>query len=57
MPQADALRRIPPQGIVPLQTGPAETHGWDAAFTRLLGRYTRIMGRPATLERRIRDVR
>ena len=35
----------------------AETHGWDAAFTRLLGRYTRLMGRPATLEQRIRDVR
>jgi alpha-1,6-mannosyltransferase len=35
----------------------ALTHGWDAAFTRLLGRYTRLMARLATLEQRIRDVR
>ena len=35
----------------------AETHGWDAAFTRSLGRYTRLMDRPATLEQRILDVR
>jgi alpha-1,6-mannosyltransferase len=35
----------------------AETHGWDAAFTRLLGRYARLMAGPAALGPRIRDVR
>jgi alpha-1,6-mannosyltransferase len=34
----------------------AESHGWDAAFMRLLGRYTRLMAGQATLARRIRDV-
>lgn len=35
----------------------AEKHGWDATFTRLLGRYARLMARPATLGQRIRSVR
>jgi alpha-1,6-mannosyltransferase len=34
----------------------AESHGWDAAFMRLLGRYTRLMAGQATLAHRIRDV-
>lgn len=35
----------------------AEAHGWDIAFTQLLGRYSRLMGQPAMLKRTVRNVR
>jgi alpha-1,6-mannosyltransferase len=35
----------------------AEAHGWDSAFTRLLGHYTRLLARPAALEQRLRNAR
>jgi alpha-1,6-mannosyltransferase len=35
----------------------AEDYGWDAAFTRLLGRYSKLMGQPAMFKRAVPNVR
>jgi len=35
----------------------AEAHGWDAAFTRLLGRYSKLMARQAVPQAQLRRVR
>jgi len=35
----------------------AEDYGWDAAFTRLLGRYSKLMGQPTMFKRAVRNVR
>jgi len=35
----------------------AEAHGWDAAFTRLLGRYSKLMARQAAPQPQLRRVR